>query len=396
MQQLVRLLGDLGELYGVEHQYHNLRTPAEAVKLLCINKPELMKELAEAHEHGIGYRVIQAGVDLDYADLKLPIGSNDLILVPVVAGSGGGVGKILVGVALIAASIFIPGAAAIGFGLQFGAISLGVGSIGASLILGGVSQMLSPQPTLPNLSGAGRLGSPETTSTDGPQSITRGTSGRQSYAYTGASNTVGLGSTIPVAYGEVLIGSALLSTNIEVSDESDPLKNSIKTPSPGNVLIGGERIGFGATRAGGVLVSRAHGGGGGNVYNLINSIQAQRIRIGSINGSDGGSSSRHALVTLEVSDGLFQYVSGVGTTKVDGFFTYELELEAQVSGPDPVIAVARATVQGLMVPGQVYRWTQDVAYPKIEDIGDVRVYLRIIDADVYATQAIRVIRVFRP
>jgi len=264
------------------------------------------------------------------------------------------------------------------------------------LVLGGVSQMLSPQPTLPNLSGAGRLGSPETTSTDGPQSITRGTSGRQSYAYTGAANTVGLGSTIPVAYGEVLIGSALLSTNIEVSDESDPLKNSIKTPSPGNVLIGGERIGFGATRAGGVLVSRASGGGGGSVYNLINSIQAQRIFIGEHDGSDGGSSSRHTLVTLEVSDGLFQYVSGVGTTKVDGFFTYELQLEAQIPGPDPVIAVARATVQGLMVPGQVYRWNQDVAYPKVVGINDLKVYLRIIDADVYAPQAIRVIRVFRP
>ena len=95
MQQVVRLLGDLGERYGVEHTYCNLRTPAEAIKLLCINIPALRDELVQAHEHGIGYRLIQAGADLGYEDLRLPIGSNDLILTPVIAGSGGGTSSIL-------------------------------------------------------------------------------------------------------------------------------------------------------------------------------------------------------------------------------------------------------------------------------------------------------------
>ena len=45
MQQTVRLLGDLGERYGSEHKYHDLRSPADALKLLCINKPELAKEM---------------------------------------------------------------------------------------------------------------------------------------------------------------------------------------------------------------------------------------------------------------------------------------------------------------------------------------------------------------
>ena len=272
MQQTVRLLGDLGERYGVEHEYHNLRTPADAIKLLCINKPELMKELVEAHEHGIGYRMIQAGTDLDYADLKLPIGSNDLILVPVVVGSGGGVGKVLIGVALIAASIFIPGAAAIGFGLQFGAISLGVGAIGASLVLGGIAEMISPQPVIPTLGGMGRMGSAEATSTDGPQSVTRGTDGKQSYLYTGAANTVGVGATIPVAYGEVLIGSNLLSANIEIADESDPLRTSIKTPGPNTVLFGGERLSFSKSKASGVEARRINGGFPGGKFNNLNTV----------------------------------------------------------------------------------------------------------------------------
>ena len=94
MIQTVRLLGDLGQRYGGEHKYTNLRTPAEAIKLLCINHPDLQRELMTAHEHGIGYRVIQAGTDLDYPDLRLPIGQYDLIVAPVIAGSGGGVGTI--------------------------------------------------------------------------------------------------------------------------------------------------------------------------------------------------------------------------------------------------------------------------------------------------------------
>ena len=192
MQQTVRLLGDLGERYGVEHTYCSLRTPAEAIKLLCINIPALRDELVQAHEHGIGYRLIQAGADLGYEDLRLPIGSNDLILTPVIAGSGGGgTGQILAGVGLVAFSLLTAGAGAgflgLGAGLTAGTFTLGaaasvaIGSIGASLVLGGVAEMLSPQPVLPSI-GTNLLGSGESSSTDGPQSITRGTDGRQSYA----------------------------------------------------------------------------------------------------------------------------------------------------------------------------------------------------------------------
>ena len=89
MQQVVRLLGDLGERYGAEHVYQNLRTPADAIKLLCINYPAFKAELMAAHESGIGYRVLQAGVDLGLDDLHLPIGQNDLIVTPVLVGQDG-------------------------------------------------------------------------------------------------------------------------------------------------------------------------------------------------------------------------------------------------------------------------------------------------------------------
>ena len=146
MQQVVRLLGDLGERYGAEHTYYDLRTPADAIKLLCINAPGFAQELIGAHEHGVGYRLIQAGTDLDYADLQLPIGSNDLILTPVIAGSGGGsTSSILVGVGLIAASIvFAPaGAGFLGLGMCVGSTTTATFSLAAGSFIASTTSVLS-------------------------------------------------------------------------------------------------------------------------------------------------------------------------------------------------------------------------------------------------------------
>lgn len=388
MQQTVRLLGDLGERYGVEHQYHNLRTPAEAIKLLCINKPELMKELAEAHEHGIGYRMIQAGTDLDYADLKLPIGSNDLILVPVVVGSGGGgVGKVLAGIALVVAAVFL-GPVAIGaFGVTVGGAGVigataatAIGAIGASLILNGVSEMLSPQPTIPTPGGRSRA---EATSTDGPQSVTRGTDGRQSYLYTGAANTVGVGATIPVAYGEVLIGSNLLSANVEIADESDPLRSSIKTPGPNTVLLGGERLSFSFSKSSGVEARRINGGFPGGQHNNLNAVvglnRGNTASLGEIKGESKRNREQAAAV-LELRIGLFDFVSDPGSTLVDGFITYKLYTITDVSGPDAVTGQSQATIQGLLLRGQVYRWLHIFQNQQVEERKNVRFYIEIIDS----------------
>ena len=383
MIQTVRLLGDLGQRYGGEHKYTNLRTPAEAIKLLCINHPDLQRELMTAHEHGIGYRVIQAETDLDYPDLRLPIGQYDLIVAPVIAGSGGGVGRILIGVALVAGAFFTGGATIGLLGLAAPvAVSTAIGAIGASLILGGVSQLLSPQPTIGNL-GSNRLGSGDSLSTDGPQSVTRGTDGRQSYAYTGAANTVGVGATIPVAYGEVLIGSQLLSANVDVTDESDPLRNAIKTPGPETILFGGEKIGFNRNEASGIRCRRweydqVTFSDGNSSQRFLTLQQGNVIKLDEVGGEDNDRADNYQ-VFFELQEGLFDRVSGEDSSFVDGFITYEIELTTKVSGPDPVTATLRGTVQGLLLRGQKYRWMNYIKYARIEDTKGVDTRVKIID-----------------
>jgi len=85
--QRVLLLDELGEKFGAVHEYHNLRTPVDAIRLLCINYPEFAKHLIESGENGIGYRVVQAETDLNLEDMILPFGSRDLIITPVITGS---------------------------------------------------------------------------------------------------------------------------------------------------------------------------------------------------------------------------------------------------------------------------------------------------------------------
>lgn len=383
--QRVCLLGELGERYGTEHTYYNLRTPADAIKLLCINMPELQQELMTAHERGIGYRVLQADQDMGYSDLQLPLGQNDLVLVPVIAGSGRGFTQVLIGVGLIAASFLIPGAAAIGtFGLTKAiAVKSLVAGIGATLALGGVAQLLSPQPQVPTL-GNQRFGSGTNASTRGPQSLTRGADGQQSYAYTGAANTVGVGQTIPVAYGKVLIGSQLLSANVEVTDESDPLQTAIRTPSSETIRIGGDPIGWGYADVQGISTRRTDQGGfgGADQYNNYQNISlANGATTTFFFDTKDGKRDRYG-VCLALPTGLRDRVAGAGTTLVDGFITYRIDV-LRGRGQD-LLGSVQATIQGLTFDH--YRWIHRFVHAdNPSDNGTIRV--EIVDfrceGDVY-------------
>ena len=363
MQQTVRLLGDLGERYGAEHQYHNLRSPSEAIKLLCVNYPALQKELTYAHEQGIGYKVIQAGLELDYDDLALPLGQNDLIMTPVVAGSGGGTGKILAGIGLIALAAINPfGAAAIGtFGLTapiaVSTLLPAVGAIGASLVLGGVSEMISPQPQLPSFDGF-----------DGAQRFNNlgigdrqtGFSAGQSYAYNGPANVAGVGTTIPVAYGTVLIGGALLSAQIEVTNtgsdpENDDRTNSATlTPGPDTVRVAGEKlttefveVGGGELQLSEILITDSNQNNFKRHFNTTIPLvkgQEQEFEIPQYTGSQKDKID----IIFRLQDGLYSRPGGANGKKALGSITYDIEVFTKRIEENKRIHFSRTTISGLI------------------------------------------------
>ena len=187
MLRKIKLYGKLAKFIGHRVLEADVATAAEAVRFLLANWPEL-----EAHMNDQHYRVSIGTYDLTAEELYDPAGAAPISFVPVVAGAGA-VGRILIGVALIAASIFIPGSTAI-FATTFGKISLSVGLFGASLVLGGIAQLLTPTPKISQDEG----------------------DPRKSFSFSGIQNTNRAGVPVPVIYGETLTGSVVISAGIDI------------------------------------------------------------------------------------------------------------------------------------------------------------------------------------
>jgi predicted phage tail protein len=145
------------------------------------------------------YRVSIGTYDIDLEELHHPAGAAPISFVPVVAGAGA-VGRIIAGIALIALAIAVPGigggVAATIFGKAFSAISLSIGLAGASLVLGGVAQLLTPTPKIAQ--GADNQDDP-----------------RKSYSFSGIQNTSRAGTPVPIVYGETVVGSVVISAGID-------------------------------------------------------------------------------------------------------------------------------------------------------------------------------------
>jgi predicted phage tail protein len=187
MLRKIKLYGKLAKFIGHRVLEADVATAAEAVRFLLANWPE-----AEAHMNDQHYRVSIGTYDIDLEELHHPAGAAPISFVPVVAGAGA-VARILIGVALIAASIFIPGSTAI-FATTFGKISLSVGLFGASLVLGGIAQLLTPTPKISQDEG----------------------DPRKSFSFSGIQNTSRAGVPVPVVYGETLVGSVVISAGIDI------------------------------------------------------------------------------------------------------------------------------------------------------------------------------------
>jgi len=400
MQHKILLLDELGERWGETHVYHNLRSPSEALKLLYINHPDLKKYFATAHEDGIGFTVVQAGEFLDYDELALPLGQNDLVITPVISGSGG-VGKALAGVALIgAAFLFTPLSATSFFSPivapgSFAAalpITKATIALGGALILSGVSDMISPQPQLPTfdapLSGFG----------GGPSSITRGSNGNESYGYTGAANTVGIGKTIPVVYGKALVGGHILSTDIEISHDKNPLMTYIRPPNLNSVRFNGEQLEGKYTNAGGIMARRYNGttssAKGTERYLTSNKTiklnEEGKQAITDIVGESSGSTNVKKFQILFQVSGLIDFVGEEGTTKIDGFITYAIKIKEKSEGT--LVLNSQSTIQGLTTKSQKYSYIAKLPYQKISGKDNYNVTIEIIDTGVDFDKASLIIK----
>lgn len=193
MLRTIRLYGRLAKFLKRRKFEAEVATAAEAVRFLVTNFPELEKHMVDQH-----YRVIVGDYDITEDELHNPSGQQEIRIVPVLAGAGA-TGRIILGAVLLIGALFTGGATIGLLGLAAPlAVSSVLGTIGFSLVLGGVAQLLSPVP---------RINVPGTAQDNNDP--------RKSYSFSGVQQTSRAGVPVPVVYGETLVGSVVISAGID-------------------------------------------------------------------------------------------------------------------------------------------------------------------------------------
>tara|TARA_E500000331_G_scaffold13514_1_gene12022 strand:+ start:160 stop:861 length:702 start_codon:yes stop_codon:yes gene_type:complete len=187
MQRNVYIEGEMGHLFGSKLSI-NAPTVKDVLKLLEINNPNFKKYLIDCHEKGVGFAIEVANEELEYEEeLLLPLKEGDVTITPVPEGAGGGFKKILAALAIIAIVWASGGFGAIA-GWTSGSVTFGVGtfaalvgmSVGMSLLMAGLSEMMAPDPSV-----------------DGDQ--------EQSYLFNGSEQNIIEGDPVPILYGRLRI-----------------------------------------------------------------------------------------------------------------------------------------------------------------------------------------------
>ena len=210
--KVVKVYGALRKRLGQCRFELEAATPAQAIKALCVNFPGLDKWLIDSEKDGVGYRVTvskEKATEQNVSPLIMPWSEKDVFsITPVIAGAGRGLGQILAGIALVAVAVAAPGVGLIaakgGFAVVPGATGLAAGlaaaagNIGIGLVFMGIAQTLSPQPSL------------DSTLDESAQ--------LESFSFSNVVNTSRQGLPVPIAYGRVFVGSAVISSGTDVDE----------------------------------------------------------------------------------------------------------------------------------------------------------------------------------
>ena len=211
--KVVKVYGALRKKLGQCRFEFEAATPAQAIKALCINFPGLDKWLIDSEKDGVGYRVTigKEHVGDDLSPLVMPWSEREVFsITPVIAGAGRGLGTILAGVALIGLAVVTYGgslavsgagltakAGLTGFAAVGAKVAAAAGTLGIGLTFFGIAQAISPQPDVPDFDESAQL---------------------ESFSFSNVVNTSRQGLPVPIAYGRVFVGSAIISSGTDVDE----------------------------------------------------------------------------------------------------------------------------------------------------------------------------------
>ncbi|WP_241609727.1 tail assembly protein [Rosenbergiella australiborealis] len=202
MLKTLILKGQAAKKFGKKHQFH-VADLNEMIRAMCSQVKGFKKYLATAHHDGIHFAFFSEKENIGIEGFEMTTTAKTFTMQPVPRGSKqGGMLQIVIGVAALVGAFFTAGATLAAWGAAVGTMSAAgvLTGLGISMVLGGVVQMLTPQP---------KMNVAASSSADN----------KPNYAFGAPVNTVAMGYPVPVLYGEREVGGAVVSAGIFSSDQ---------------------------------------------------------------------------------------------------------------------------------------------------------------------------------
>jgi len=203
MLKTLILEGRMAKKFGREHQFQ-VQDLREMLRAMCSQVPGFKRYLSEGHMKGIRFAFFNGKHNIGLDEFDMTRGGAVYRISVITEGSKrGGVLQIVIGAVALVAAYFTAGASLTAIGLSTAAATAtttALTGLGLSMMLGGVVQLLTPQPKY-------NVGA--SSSTDN----------KPNYAFGAPVNTVAVGYPVPVFFGEREIGGAVISAGIFSSDQ---------------------------------------------------------------------------------------------------------------------------------------------------------------------------------
>ena len=187
MLKKIKVYGTLKKFLGQAEFEVDLNTPREAISFLICNFKGIEKHMADQ------LYTIQVGAKVITEDLLNFISQDDIKIIPVVHGN---FLPILLGIGAL-----VGGSAITGTFIGSTLIATALTTIGTTMIIDGVTSMLTPQQ--------------DPVSPVSNQSSLDPSALASNYSFTGLTNISNAGVPVNLVYGEILVGSIVVSNGVD-------------------------------------------------------------------------------------------------------------------------------------------------------------------------------------
>ncbi|OCG77398.1 phage tail protein [Gilliamella sp. Nev6-6] len=200
----VTFKGAMAKQFGKNHQY-DVQNIKELLRALCATIKGFEKYMSSAHLIGVRFAFFVDGKNIGIDEFDINACGKNYMIMPVSQGAkSGGLLQVIIGAVALVAAFFTAGATLAEWGTALTASTISATSIltgvGISMMLGGVVNLLTPQPKF-NAGGSSS------------------TENKPNYGFGAPVNTNAVGYPVPALLGEREIGGAVINAGIYSEDQ---------------------------------------------------------------------------------------------------------------------------------------------------------------------------------